>query len=675
MKLPIASKRPTELLKHGRNRTDNYYWLNDRENPDVIQYLEDENRYADAKLEDVKELKEKLYNEMVARMPQRDDSAPVYFNGYFYYHKYREGEEYPFYYRKKGEEEELLLNVNELAKPHTYYNVSGLHTSMNNRLLAFGEDAVSRRIYAIRILNLETGNFLDDVLTGTSGNLVWAGDNKTIFYTVKDKETLRPYRVLRHKLGTNQDEDEIVYQEDDDTFYVEIEMSKSRDYVFIQSTSTLTTECRYLASNDPTGEFAIFEKRSRGLDYQIEHFKDRFYIYHNLDATNFKVSSCPVGSTARKHWKTFIAHNPDVFIEGFELFESYFVLKERFDGLGRLSIISWNEKDKSHYIDFQEPTYTVEIGANMELDTPVLRYVYTSLTTPVSHFDYDMSKRTSHLVKRQEVVGEFDPDHYRSERLEAKAEDGTDIPISMVYKKGFEDSETKPLLLYGYGSYGITLDAFFSPSRLSLLDRGFAFAIAHIRGGQEKGRNWYETGKLLKKKNTFTDFISCATHLIELGYTTPNHLYAMGGSAGGLLVGAVINMRPDLFNGAVAQVPFVDVVTTMLDDSIPLTTGEYDEWGNPNDPEYFEYILSYSPYDNVKRQNYPALLVTTGLHDSQVQYWEPAKWVAKLRELKTDSNDLLLVTNMSTGHGGASGRFARLKEVALEYAFLLKLET
>ncbi|MCA1763584.1 MAG: S9 family peptidase [Cryomorphaceae bacterium] len=674
MKLPIASKRPTELLKHGRNRTDNYYWLNDRENPDVIQYLEDENRYADAKLEDVKELKEELYNEMVARMPQRDDSAPVYFNGYFYYHKYREGEEYPFYYRRKGEEEELLLNVNELAKPHTYYNVSGLHTSMNNRLLAFGEDAVSRRIYAIRILNLETGNFLDDVLTGTSGNLVWAGDNETIFYTVKDKETLRPYRVLRHKLGTNQDEDEIVYQEDDDTFYVEIEMSKSRYYIFIQSTSTLTTECRYLASDDPTGEFAIFEKRSRGLDYQIEHFKGRFYIYHNLDATNFKVSSCPVGTTARKHWKTFIAHDPDVFIEGFELFESYFVLKERFDGLGRLSIISWNEKDKSHYIDFQEPTYTVEIGANMELDTPVLRYVYTSLTTPVSHFDYDMSKRTSHLVKRQEVVGEFDPDHYRSERLEAKAEDGTDIPISMVYKKGFEDSETKPLLLYGYGSYGITLDAFFSPSRLSLLDRGFAFAIAHIRGGQEKGRNWYETGKLLKKKNTFTDFISCATHLIALGYTTPNHLYAMGGSAGGLLVGAVINMRPDLFNGAVAQVPFVDVVTTMLDDSIPLTTGEYDEWGNPNDPEYFEYILSYSPYDNVKRQNYPSLLVTTGLHDSQVQYWEPAKWVAKLRELKTDSNDLLLVTNMSTGHGGASGRFERLKEVALEYAFLLKLE-
>lgn len=674
MKIPIAPKKPTALSKHGHQRTDNYYWLNDREDSEVIKYLEAENRYAEARLEDVKDLKTELYGEMVARIPQHDDSAPVYFNGFFYYHKYREGEEYPYYYRKTDDKEQLLLNVNELARPHDYYNVSGLHVSSDNRMLAFSEDTLSRRIYSIRFLNLESGEYSCDVLKGTSGNLVWAADCKTIFYTVKDENTLRPYRVYRHKLGTNQADDDLVYQEDDDTFYVDIEQSKSRKYIFIQSTSTLTTECRFLDSENPTGEFTVFHKRERGLDYSIDHFEDQFYIYHNLDAVNFKISRCSIHNPEQVYWETFIGHNPEVFIEGLELFKDYMVIKERYNGLGRLRVLPWSDTANNHYIDFEEPAYTVEIGANMELDTPLLRYVYTSLTTPVSHYDYHMEKRTSHLVKRQEVMGDFSPEAYRSERLEARAEDGTGIPISLVYRKEFSESETKPLLLYGYGSYGITLDAFFSPSRLSLLDRGFAFAIAHIRGGQEKGRNWYEDGKLLKKKNTFTDFIACASHLINSGYTTPNHLYAMGGSAGGLLVGAVINMRPDLFNGAVAQVPFVDVVTTMLDDSIPLTTGEYDEWGNPNEPDYFDYILSYSPYDNVKSQEYPALLVTTGLHDSQVQYWEPAKWVAKLRELKTDTNDLLLVTNMSTGHGGASGRFERLKEVALEYVFLLKLE-
>ncbi|HKL03981.1 MAG TPA: prolyl oligopeptidase family serine peptidase, partial [Cryomorphaceae bacterium] len=528
MKVPIAPKKPRTLSKHGYQRTDNYYWLNNRENSDVIRYLEDENRYAEENLEDFKDFQSELYDEMVARMPQRDDSAPVYFNGYYYYHRYREGDEYPYYYRKTGENEQLLLDVNELAKPHDYYNVSGLHVSMNNRLLAFGEDTVSRRIYSIRFLDLETGKYFDDVLKGTSGNVVWTGDHKTVFYTVKDENTLRPYRVYRHELGTDQADDALVYQEDDDTFYVEIEQSKSKKYIFIKSISTLTTEYWYLNTENPTDSFTVFHPRQRGLDYHIDHFQDQFYIYHNLDAVNFKVSRCPVQSTEQNSWDTFIQHKPDVFIEGVELFKSCMVIKERYNGLGRLRVLMWDDDNNSHYVDFEEPAYTVEIGANMELDAPYLRYVYTSLTTPVSHYDYNFEKRTSELIKRQEVVGDFSPDLYRSERLEAKAEDGTDIPISLVYKKGFKERETRPLLLYGYGSYGITLDAFFSPARLSLLDRGFAFAIAHIRGGQEKGRNWYEDGKLLKKKNTFTDFIACANHLIDTGYTSTESIYAMG---------------------------------------------------------------------------------------------------------------------------------------------------
>lgn len=674
---PIAKKDPVTFNDQGVERIDNYFWLRNREDQEVIDYLNAENAYSDSKLKDIAGFRDDLFEEIKGRIAQTDVSVPYLSNGFLYYTRYETGNEHPIHCRKEtGTEDEIvLLNVNELAKDFAYFQIGGMNVSLDNKVLAYGEDTLSRRIYTIRFKDLNTGQYLDDVLEGTTGNLAWAKDNKTVFYTKKDASTLRAFQIYKHALGTPQSADELIFEEKDDTFYTYVYPTKSGDYILINSSSTLTSEFRYLSANEPQSEFKVVTPRERGLEYDVEQLGDHFYIRNNGDKSrNFKISKVAISKPNRENWKDYIPHRDDVFIDGYEVFSEYLVLEERNNGLTKLRVIPWENPEGDHYISFKDPTYMAYISTNKEMDSEVLRYGYTSLTTPNSVYDYNMKSGDSELMKRQEVIGDFDPNNYNSERIFAEARDGTQIPISIVYRKGFVKDETNPVLLYGYGSYGISMDAYFSSQRLSLLDRGFAFAIAHIRGGQEMGRDWYESGKLLKKKNTFYDFIDCGKHLVESSYTSPEHLYAMGGSAGGLLMGAVVNMEPDLWNGVVAQVAFVDVINTMLDETIPLTTGEYDEWGNPNEKEYFDYILSYSPYDNVKAQDYPAMLVTTGLHDSQVQYWEPAKWVAKLRDMKTDSNELLLVTNMDAGHGGSSGRFERFKEVALEYAFLLRLE-
>lgn len=670
---PVAQKIPKELTIHEDSRIDNYYWLNDRENPDVIAYLEAENTYKDTLLSHLNGFQNQLFEEMKGRIKQDDESVPYKKNGYYYITRYEEGNEYPIYSRKEGNleaEEDIMLNVNKLAEPYDFYNVSGLSVSPNNQILAYGEDTLSRRIYTIRFKNLETGELLEDQIPNTTGGAVWANDNKTLFYVVKD-ETLRPFKIYRHVLGTSASEDVEIYHESDATFVTYAYKSKSDKYIIIASVQTISAEYRVLDANNPMGQFRIIQPRERGLEYSIAHFGDHFYIRTNLDAQNFRLMRTSEQATAKENWEEVIPHREDVLLEGMDIFKDYLVLSERKNGITQLRVRPWNGDE--HYVDFGEDAYLAYTSVNPEFDTKVLRLGYTSMTTPNTTFDYDMATRNFTQLKQQEVLGDFDPKNYQSERLMAKARDGELVPISIVYRKGFKKDGAQPVLLYGYGSYGATMDPYFSSTRLSLLDRGFAFAIAHIRGGEEMGRRWYDNGKLLNKKNTFTDFIDCADYLIENKYTSKDQLFAMGGSAGGLLMGAVVNMRPELWRGVVAAVPFVDVITTMLDESIPLTTGEYDEWGNPNDKEYYDYILSYSPYDNVEAKDYPAMLVTTGLHDSQVQYWEPAKWVAKLREMKTDKNPLLLHTNMEAGHGGASGRFQRLKETAMEYAFLLDL--
>ncbi len=671
---PVAKKEPKELTIHGDTRIDNYYWLNDREDKEVIQYLEDENAYTKSMLAHTDSFQKELFQEMKSRIKETDLSVPYKDNGYYYYSRYEEGKEYPIYCRKKGKQEnaeEIMLEVNDMAKGHDYYQVGGRSVSPDNSMLAYGVDTLSRRIYTVHFKNLETGIMLTDEIPNTTGTLVWANDNKTVFYTVKD-ESLRPYKIYRHVLGTPVSDDVEVYHEDDPTFTTYIFRTRSDKYLIIGSSATLSNEYRLLSADDPMGEFQVFYPRKRDLEYYISHFNNDFYILTNHEAKNFRLMKTNQDNTDINNWEEVIEHRDHVYLENFETFKDFLVLEEREGGLTKLRIIK-HDKSEEHYIDFGEPTYTAYTHTNMEFDTDTFRFGYTSMTTPNSVYDYNMNTREKVLLKQQEVLGRFNPSDYQAERIDVKVRDGVDVPMSMVYKKGLKKDGNAPLLLYAYGSYGANMDAYFSSVRLSLLDRGFVYVIAHIRGGQELGRDWYEDGKLLKKKNTFYDFIDCAEFLVENKYTNTEKLFAMGGSAGGLLMGAVINMRPDLFKGAIAAVPFVDVVTTMLDESIPLTTGEYDEWGNPNDKEYYDYILSYSPYDNVESKDYPNLLVTTGLHDSQVQYWEPAKWVAKLRDMKTDNNLLLLHTNMSTGHGGASGRFEYLKEIAMEYAFLLEL--
>ncbi|MEN2433933.1 S9 family peptidase [Weeksellaceae bacterium A-14] len=678
MKAPVATKKEHILEAHGDRRSDPYFWLSERENPEVLKYLEEENAYCDAVMKDTEAMQEDLFEEMKARYKKDDQSLPYFFNGYWYIVKYTDGKEYPAFYRAKGmlsAPEELILDVNQLAENEKFFDVGSVSVSMDNRLACFSTDNIGRRIYTLNFKNLITGEYLQDQIANTTGKAVWANDNRHIFYIRKDKN-LRAFQVYMHELGTDSSQDILVFHEKDDTFDVNVYKTKSLKYIFISSSSTVSDEHRFIPADNVLADWKIVQPREDDLEYAVEHYEDDFYIITNADgAFNFKIVKAPVAHCDKPYWQDVIPHRKDVLLEGFEIFRDYFVLEERKEGLLQIGIMSHSDGG-IHYLPFTDPTYTAYIGLNLEFDTDKLRYGYTSLTTPSSTYEYDMKNRTSVLLKQQEVMGgNFSPDHYVSERIWAPSRDGKNrIPISLVYRKDTAKTSATPLLLYGYGSYGHTVDASFSSLRLSLLDRGFIYAIAHIRGGEYLGREWYEDGKMLHKKNTFYDFIDAAAFLCHEAYTSPRHLYAMGGSAGGLLVGAVANMAPQLFNGMIAQVPFVDVVTTMLDETIPLTTGEYDEWGNPGDEEYYRYMKSYSPYDNVERKDYPNMLITTGLHDSQVQYWEPAKWVARLREMKTDNHLLIFKTDMSSGHGGASGRFESLKEDALEYAFMLKLE-
>ena len=672
---PVAKIIPQELSIHGYTRVDNYYWLNNPENPEVIDYLEAENAYTNAMLKHTEDFQEKLYNEIVGRMKQDDQSVPTLDNGYYYYSRYEEGKEFPIYCRKKGSlesEEEIMLDVNQMADGFGYYSVSGLSVSPDNTYLAFGVDTVSRRKYTLHFKNLETGEILPQSIPLTNGYAVWANDNRTVFYTSKDDVTLRSDRVWRYTTGEDISARKEVYYEADETFAVGVGKTKSQKYIGIQCSSTLSEEMRFIDADNPTGEFKVFHPREKNLEYSVDHFENKFLIRTNFNAENFRVMETPENKTGKTNWKEFIPHREDVLLTGMQVFKDYFIMSERKNGLTQIRIMPWDKKEE-YYIDFGEETYSAYSMNMPDFDSKLLRYYYSSLTTPGSTFEYNLETREKVLLKQEEVLGDFNASDYEAKRLYAPAADGTMIPVSIVYKKGIALDGNNPTLLYGYGSYGFSQDARFSSARLSLLDRGFVYAIAHIRGGQEMGRYWYEDGKLLKKKNTFTDFIDCAKFLIAENYTNSSVLFAEGGSAGGLLVGAVANMAPELFKGILAGVPFVDVVTTMLDESIPLTTSEYDEWGNPNDSVYYAYMLSYSPYDNVEAKAYPAMLVTTGLHDSQVQYFEPAKWVAKLRAMKTDDNPLLLHTNMEAGHGGAAGRFRRLRVVAMEYAFMLDL--
>jgi len=672
---PLAKKLLKEMTLHGHTRADEYYWLNQRENPEVLAYLQAENAYTDAVMKPAAPLQETLYREMVGRMQQTDMSVPYFENGYWYYTRYEKGKNYPVYCRKRKSlkgAEQVMLNGNRMAAGEKYFHIGSFAVSPDNATLAYSVDTVSRRQYRIRFRNLKTDREYLEEMKMTAGDMAWAKDSRTVFYPVIDPETLRSYKVNRHALGTAPDLDATVYVENDETFEVDIRSSRSRQYLLLASRSTLSDEYRFLDAERPEGEFTLFQERLRGLEYSIDHLNGRFYVLTNDGAVNFKLMEAAAGKTGRQSWTECVAHRPDVLLQDFDLFRGYLVLSERRSGLTQIRVIPWGEKE-GYLLDFPEQAYLAYPKVTPEPDTDLLRFTYTSLTTPSSVYEFNMKTRQRKLLKRQEVMGGYKPELYQSERLLAPAYDGTLVPISLVYRKDTPKGAGTPLFLYGYGSYGYSTDPAFKSTQLSLLDRGFIYAIAHVRGGQEMGRSWYDEGKLFKKMNTFTDFISCAEYLVRHSYTAPEKLFAAGGSAGGLLMGAVVNLRPDLFKGVIAAVPFVDVVTTMLDPAIPLTTSEYDEWGDPNRAECYEYMLSYSPYDNVRPKDYPALLVTTGLHDSQVQYFEPAKWVARLRALKTDDHILLLRTNMAAGHGGASGRFERLRETAFQFAFLLKL--
>ena len=672
---PKAKEIPYEMTIHGDTRVDEFYWLRDRENPEVIEYLNAENSYREKIMIGTEALQEHLYHEMVGRIKKDDSSVPYELDGYFYYTRYEGDLEYPLYCRKLGSleaEEEIMLNVNELAEGHDYYQVSGLSMHPSNQKISFGVDTVSRRIYTIYTKDLITGAIDQVTENECTGGSTWSADGNHLFYTVKDAETLRSDKIKRWDALTGVHE--VIFEESDETFSTFVYKTRSKEFIIIGSGSTMSDEYRFIPANDPLAEFQIIQPRERGLEYGVSHFGEHFYIRTNADgATNFKLIKAPVASPSKANWEDVIAHREEVYLESMELFLDYLVLEERSNGLTQLRIQPWG--GDAYYLPFEEEVYTAYLGNNPSFDQAHLRYGYTSLTTPGSVIDYDFSTGKKTVQKQQEVVGGYDASEYETKRLWATAADGTKVPVSLVYKKSMlRENGPNPTLLYGYGSYGITIDPSFSTVRLSLLDRGFVYAIAHIRGSQYMGRPWYENGKMFDKKNTFTDFINCAEALIEEGYATPETLMAMGGSAGGLLMGAVVNERPDLFRGVIAAVPFVDVVTTMLDETIPLTTGEFDEWGNPKNEDSYHYMKSYSPYDNVKAQDYPAMLITTGLHDSQVQYWEPAKWIARLRKTRTNPEQpLLMYCNMETGHGGASGRFAALKETAMEYAFFLDL--
>jgi oligopeptidase B len=661
---------------HGNVRVDDYYWLRERENPEVIAYLEAENDYTAAMMKDTESLQTTIYDELVSRIPQTDESVPYRLDGYWYYSRYEEGKDYPIYARREGSmdaPEQVLLDVNELAAGHNYYSARPIGVSSGNRVLAFAVDTVGRRFYTIRFRDIATGALLPDEIPNVTGDSAWALDDKTLFYTKQDPDTLRWHQVWRHELGTPLSEDVLVFEEKDETFSCEVSRTKSKAFLVIRSNQTMADECWILRADDPKGEFRVFEPRRRGHEYSIDHAGSDFYIRTNRDgATNFKLMKAPDSAPTASSWTDVIPHRDDVYLNDFEVFENFLAVSERYDALIRLRIVPWSGGG-GHEVAFEEPAYSAYFRDNVDFATDTLRFVYTSLTTPWSTFDYDMGSQKRTLLKQDEVGGGFDSANYVTERVWADARDGKKIPVTLLYRQGLEKNGTAPVLVYGYASYGYSRDPRFDSALFSLIDRGFVYAIAHARGGQELGRQWYEDGRLLNKKNTFQDFIDVADFLVRERIVDRNRVFAEGGSAGGLLMGAIVNMRPDLWKGVIAGVPFVDVITTMLDESIPLTTSEYDEWGNPNDKVYYDYMLSYSPYDQVEPKAYPAILVTTGLHDSQVQYWEPAKWVAKLRATKTDDNMLLLKTNMEAGHGGKTGRFTRQMDTAFEYAFLLKL--
>lgn len=680
-KPPIAEKQNHIREIHGEKVNDPYYWMIDyfkkgKDSTKVVNYLTAENAYLETMMADTKELRDKLYQEMKARIKEKDESVPVFKNGYYYYSRTETGKQYFKYCRKKGSlsaPEEILLDVDQMAEGKAYYAATGFSISPDNSKLIFGVDDVSRRQYSLFLKDLNTGKITDLGIKNTEGNAVWAADNKTIFYTAKNDVTLLSEKIKRHTLGTDPSKDAVVYEEKDNTNYIGVGKSKNEKYIMIYSSATTSSEVRYLPADDPNGGFKVFQPRMKDVLYDITPLEDKFLITTNKDALNFKVMETPINKTGVENWKDLIPHRKDVLMLGIDEFKNFLVFSERQNGLSQL-VIQDRKTQKKEFLKFDEPAYMIRSMNNPEYNTDNFRFAYTSMITPSSQYEQNLVTGKRTLLKQQEVLGGYDKNLYTTERVFATAKDGTKIPVSIVYKKNFEKNGKNPLLLYGYGSYGNSMEATFSSTRLSLLDRGFAFAIAHIRGGQEMGRQWYEDGKMMKKINTFTDFIDAGEFLVKEKYTSPEHLYAQGGSAGGLLMGAVVNMKPELWNGVIAQVPFVDVVNTMLDESIPLTTNEYDEWGNPNNKDAYLYMKSYSPYENIQRKNYPNILITTGLHDSQVQYFEPAKWAAKLRDLKTDKNAVLLKTEMAYGHGGASGRFDYLKDVAWDYAFLLKLE-
>ncbi|MBM3159328.1 MAG: S9 family peptidase [Bacteroidetes bacterium] len=678
---PKAIEKLRTFVQHGDTIADEYYWMNDffKKGPDstsVVEYLQAENAYLDTMMSGTKVFQQNLFAEMRGRIQEKDESEPVVENGYTYYSKTEEGKQYYKYYRKAitpGAKEELLLDVDQMATGKNYYSVSGPSISPDNQWMAYGVDEVSRRQYTLYFKNLKTGQLLSDVIPGTSGNAVWSADSKTIFYAANNAVTLLSEKIKRHQLGTTATADVSIYEEKDPTNYIGVGKTRSGQYIMIYSAATLSTEVRILPANQPEGTFQIFQPRMKEVLYSVDHWGDRFLIVTNWEAKNFRLMSCPLNQTQQTAWAEVVPNRPDVLLEGVEPFKNFWILTERKEGLVQLRVRELPSGNE-HYLDFGEAAYDAYVGNNPEYLSERFRYRYSSMTTPPSTFDYTIATKQRNLIKEQAVLGGFKRTDYTTERRFVTARDGARVPLSIVYKKGAVLDGSAPALLYGYGSYGASMDASFSTTRLSLLNRGFVYAIAHIRGGQEMGRQWYEDGKLQKKKNTFNDFIDCGKYLIDQKFTSQGHLYAMGGSAGGLLMGAVVNMEPTLWNGAIAQVPFVDVITTMSDPTIPLTTNEYDEWGNPANKDAYFYMKSYSPYDNVTATTYPNLLVTTGLHDSQVQYFEPAKWVARLRKLKTDKNVLLLKTNMEAGHGGASGRFDYLKDIALQYAFLFALE-
>ncbi|MEM6877364.1 MAG: S9 family peptidase [Bacteroidota bacterium] len=683
---PMAEQQPYEMTLHGHTRVDDYFWMRltddqkmaetpDDQTQQVLDYLNAENDYFDQMMAHTEDLQETLFEEMKGRIKEDDSSVPYTRRGYVYQTRYETGQEYPIYSRYEGSmeaDEEVMLNVNDMAEGYEFFSVGGLSVSLDNRYIAYGVDTLSRRIYDIYVKDLETGEMLEDFIPATTGRATWSADGKYLFYTVKEPVSLRSYRVMRHEIGTPASEDVIVFEETDETFSTYVYRTKSDKYLVIGSYQTLSSEIQILEADNPTGEFRMFQPRERGLEYNVAHYGDEFYVRTNLDAQNFRLMKTPADATSKENWTEVIPHRDDVLLEDMEIFQNYLVLGERIAGITEIRVMPWEGEE--YYIEFPEAAHLAYTTTNLEFNTDKLRLGYMSMKSPSSVYDFNMVTQEMELLKEQPVLGGFDRDNYKTERVMSVSRDGVEVPLSIVYHKDTPTDGSAPLLLYGYGSYGASMEPSFSSTRLSLLDRGFIYVIAHIRGGEEMGRHWYEDGKLLKKKNTFTDFVDAGKWLLDNGYTTQDRLFAMGGSAGGLLMGAVLNMEPDLWAGVVAAVPFVDVVSTMLDETIPLTTGEWDEWGNPKDAEYYEYILSYSPYDQVRETAYPPVLVTTGLHDSQVQYWEPAKWVAKLRTHNTsEGGPILLQTNMDAGHGGASGRFKSLHDRARDYAFLIDL--